>query len=157
VRRPRRRYVFRKRKRRARALWLIAGPLVIIGLIWLIPSLTFSPVDVEDVPKVDASKSQPEQTATEDQPEEEQTPNYSPAPKEEVVPDEPPAPPPQVQASPTQSSSLPASIPPPAPTIVERTPNSFPPPNNYWNYGPSYWEYGSGYRYWYYGASYWDY
>lgn len=157
--RKRRRYVFRKRKRRTRTLWLIAGLLVVLGLIWLIAGLAFSPENVEDTPKVDASKDQAERTVTEAQPKEEQTLNDSPVPKEEVVPDEPssPSPPAQPSPPPTQPSSLPTPIPPPAPTIVGRTPNNFLLPNDYWNYGPNRWEYGPGYRYWYYGANYWDY
>ena len=162
-----RRYMFRKRNRRSRVLWLVISILVVaIGLIWLIPWLTFSSMNVE-APKVDASKDQPEQGTSEDQLKDEIAPEDSPPPMEEEVSNNPPSPsPPPVQASspppqasappPAQTPSLP-STPTPSPPRVEEVPKNFSPANGYWDYGANYWDYEPDY-YWYYKPDYyWDY
>jgi cytoskeletal protein RodZ len=173
-----RRYMFRKRNRRSRVLWLVISILVVaIGLIWLIPWLTFSSMNVE-APKVDAPTDQPEQGASKDQPENEIALEDSPPPMEEEVsnnlpPSSSPPPPPPAQASappPAQASAPPvqASAPPPAQTPSlpstpapspprEEVPKNFLPPNSYWDYGANYWDYAPDY-YWYYEPDYyWDY
>jgi hypothetical protein len=155
-----RRYMFRKRNRRSRVLWLVISILVVaIGLIWLIPWLTLSSMNAE-APKVDVSTDQPEQGASKDQPEDEIALEDSPPPMEEEVsnnlpppsppPAQAPAPPP-VQASappPAQTPSLP-STPAPSPPRVEEVPKNFLPPNGYWDYRANYWDYGPD--------DYWDY
>jgi cytoskeletal protein RodZ len=168
-----RRYMFRKRNRRSRVLWLVISILVVaIGLIWLIPWLTFSSMNVE-APKVDAPTDQPEQGASKDQPENEIALEDSPPPMEEEVSNNlpPPSPPPaQASAPPVQASAPPvqASAPPPAQTPSlpstpapspprEEVPKNFLPPNSYWDYGANYWDYAPDY-YWYYEPDYyWDY
>jgi hypothetical protein len=70
----RQRYVFRKRSKRGRILWLLIGTLILVGLVWFIPWQTLSPVDVEDTLKSEASvKDQPGQASVEDQPEQADT------------------------------------------------------------------------------------
>ena len=63
------RYVFRKRSRWGRILWLVVGGLMVVGLVWSVPWPTLSWVDLDDAPKSDASQNQPEQASAEDQPE----------------------------------------------------------------------------------------
>jgi outer membrane biosynthesis protein TonB len=154
------RYMFRKRNRRTGVLWLVISILVVaIGLIWFMPWLTFSSMNVE-APKVDASKDQPEQGASEDRPKDEIALEDSPPPMEEEFSNNPPPPPvqapdPPVQASappPAQTPSLP-STPTPSPPRVEEVPKSFLPPNDSWDYGANYWDYTPDY-YWYYEPDY---
>jgi cytoskeletal protein RodZ len=148
----RQRYVFRKRSKRGRILWLLIGTLILVGLVWFIPWQTLLPVDVEDTLKSEASvkdqpghasvedqpgqapaEDQPEQADTQDQPEQGSTsdlPRNEAAlegtpPKEERASNVPVSPsPPAAQFSP----------PPQAPSTpgVEEVPWNFLSPNDYW-------------------------
>lgn len=151
---------------RGRVLLLVLGILVVIGLIWLMPWLTLSSVDLDE-PEVGTSKEraeqastsdQPEQETAADQPEDENAVEEAELPKQEAVSDNTPPPSPPVQPS----SSLPVqaplpSLPPPSLPRVEEAPKTVLPPTDYWSYGSdySYWDYEAGY--WDYGSNYWDY
>ena len=67
--RKRQRYLFRKHSRWGRILWLVAGSLIVVGLVWSVPWSTLSSVDLDYAPKSEASQDQPEQASAEDQPE----------------------------------------------------------------------------------------
>ena|SRR5215210_277480 len=169
--RKRRRYMFRKRSSPSRLLWPVIGILVVTGLIWFMPWPTMSSVDVEDTPKVEISRDQPEQAftkdppelvATEDQPEQQEATKDQPE-DEEVAEDTPSSsPPPKEEASSNKllsPSPLPAqpplpSPPSPSPPKVEEVPEKYLPPNDYWNddSGYSYYDPDS----WYYESDYWD-
>ena len=135
---------------RGRILWLIAGVLVVVGVVWLIPWLALSSANVE-APQVQGSKDQPEQEIAQDQPEQEtakEQPKDEEAPKDAPLKEEgasnnlPSTSPPTQSSSlpsappspPTQSSSLPPA--PPYPPKVEEAPKSVPSLNSYWDYEP---------------------
>ena len=175
--RKRQHYVFRKRSMGRRILWPGIGILVILGLIWLIPWLTLSSVDVEDAAKVEASKDQLKQAAREDQPEQEtkrdqlideqalEGGSTSP-PKEIGISSNSQPPSASTQLSPPVAQTSPApSPPPPSPFKVEEVPKNLLAPSDYSYYDPSY--YDPGYSYYnpndydqgsrYYEPVYWDY
>jgi hypothetical protein len=171
----RQRYVFRKRSRRGRILWLVVGTLMLVGLFWFIPWQTLSSVEIPDTLKSVASKDQPEQAPVEDQPEQA---DMQDQPEQESKSDLPRndaalegTPPKEERASNVPVSPSPAaqlSPPPQAPSTpgVEEVPRNFLSPNDYWypesdsnDYWypePDYWSSGAGY--WDYGDDYyWDY
>src|SRR5918994_397296 len=171
----RQRYVFRKRSRWGRILWLVVGTLMLVGLFWFIPWQTLSSVEILDTLKSVASKDQPEQAPVEDQPEQA---DMQDQPEQESKSDLPRndaalegTPPKEERASNVPVSPSPAaqlSPPPQAPSTpgVEEVPRNFLSPNNYWypesdsnDYWypePDYWSSGAGY--WDYGDDYyWDY
>jgi hypothetical protein len=168
--RKRQRYLFRKRRSPSRLLWPLIVILVVTGLIWFMPWPTLSSMDVEDAPKVEISKDQPEQAFTKDPPElvatngqAEQQEFTEDQPKDEEVPEDTPSPPPKEEGPSnklTYPSPLPAQPPLPSPpslspSRVEQVPEIYLPPNDYWSddSGYSYYEPDS----WYYGSDYWDY
>jgi hypothetical protein len=168
--RKRRRYMFRKRSSPSRLVWPLIVILVLTGLIWFMPWPTLSLVDVEDAPKVETSKDQPEQAFTKDPPElvatndqAEQQEFTEDQPKDEEVPEDTPSPPPKEEESSNKLvslSPLPAqpplpSPPSPSPPRVEEVPEIYLPPNDYWydDSSYSYYEPDS----WYYEFDYWDY
>src|SRR5829696_2172606 len=183
----RQRYVFRKRSRRGRIFWLLAGTLMLIGLLWFIPWQTLSSVEIQDTLKSVALTDQPEQAPVEDQPEQADTQDQ---PEQAVAEDQPEqadtqdqpeqgsasdlprneaalegTPPREERASNVPVSPSPAAqlSPPPPPQTpstpgAEEVPRNFLSPNDYW-----YPESGSTTYwypepdYWYSGAGYWDY
>jgi hypothetical protein len=168
--RKRRRYMFRKRSSPSRLVWPLIVILVLTGLIWFMPWPTLSLVDVEDAPKVETSKDQPEQAFTKDPPElvatngqAEQQEFTEDQPKDEEVPEDTPSPPPKEEGSSNKlvsPSPLPAQPPLPSPPSlspprVEEVPEIYLPPNDYWydDSSYSYYEPDS----WYYEFDYWDY
>src|SRR5829696_62584 len=172
--RKRPRYVFRKRSRRGRLLWLGTGILVVLGLVWLIPWLSLFSENVEDVPKAEFSKDQPEQASVEDQPKqpatshqpEQDTTKDQPKdekrlenapPEKEEIPNNLPSPsPPPVQPPSPPTQSPPSFTPPPSSPKEEEVTKNFLPPNSYRNYWPDYyWDYDPDY--WDYDPGYWDY
>ena len=163
----RQRYVFRKRNKRGRILWLLIGTLILVGLVWFIPWQTLSPVDVEDALKSEASvKDQPDQASVEDQPGQEQPEQggTSDKPRNEATLERTP---PKEEGA---SNNLPSSSLPPAAELsplpqapstagVKEVPRDSLAPNDYWyaepgswyvepNYWYSGWDYGSDYYYW---------
>src|ERR671913_240076 len=172
----RQRYVFRKRTRRGRILWLLVGTLMLVGLLWFIPWQTLSSVEIPDTLRSVASKDQPEQAPVEDQPEQADTQDQpeqgstSDLPRNEAALEG--TPPKEERASNVPVSPSPPaaqlSPPPQAPSTpgVEEVPWNFLSPNDYWypesdsnDYWypePDYWSSGAGY--WDYGDDYyWDY
>src|SRR5215204_6402539 len=154
----RQRYVFRKRSRRGRIFWLLAGTLMLIGLLWFIPWQTLSSVEIQDTLKSVALEDQPEQAPTQDQPEQgsaSDLPRNEAAlegnpPKEERASNVPVSPSPAAQLSPPPPPQTPST------PGVEEVPRNFLSPNDYWYTEPDYWYSGAGY--WDYGDDYyWDY
>jgi cytoskeletal protein RodZ len=156
----RQRYVFRKRSRRGRILWLLVGTLMLVGLLWFIPWQTLSSVEIPDTLRSVASKDQPEQAPVEDQPEQapvEDQPEQAPVedqPEQADTQDQPEqgstsdlprneaalegTPPKEERASNVPVSPSPPaaqlSPPPQAPSTpgVEEVPRNFLSPNDYW-------------------------
>lgn len=182
--RKRQRYVFRKRSMRGRALRLVIGVLVVMGLIWLMPWSTLSSVDVdepevdtsegsEDLPEQAAIDEQPEQESAEDRPQDENAPQEdAPPPEEEEEgasnnPPPPSSPSVRPPSSSTAQPSLPPPSPPSPPRVEEVSENVLSPsdyrdydywdyePSDYWDYDSDYWDYDS--YYWDPGSSYWEY
>ena len=171
----RQRYVFRKRSKRGRILWLLIGTLILVGLVWFIPWQTLSPVDVEDTLKSEASvKDQPGQASVEDQPgqapaedqpeqadtqEQPEQGGISGQPRNEAALERTP---PKEEGAPNNlpSPSLPTaaqlSPPPQAPATarVKEVPPDSLASNDYWYAEPSYWYVEP--NYWYSGSDYWD-
>lgn len=162
----RQRYVFRKRSKRGRILWLLIGTLILVGLVWFIPWQMLLPVDVEDTLKSEASvKDQPGHASVEDQPEQADTQEQ---PEQGGTSDQPrndaalERTPPKEEGAPNNlpSPSLPTaaqrSPPPQAPSTarVKEVPQDSLAPNDYWYAEPSYWYVEP--NYWYSGADYWD-
>ena len=178
----RQRYVFRKRSKRGRILWLLIGTLILVGLVWFIPWQTLSPVDVEDTLKSEASvKDQPGQASVEDQPgqapaedqpeqagtqEQPEQGGISGQPRNEAALERTP---PKEEGAPNNlpSPSLPTagqrSPPPQAPATarVKEVPPDSLASNDYWYAEPSYWYVEPNYwdSGWDYGSDYyyWDY
>jgi len=171
----RQRYVFRKRSKWGRILWLLIGTLILVGSVWFIPWQTLSPVDVEDTLKSEAPvKAQPEQASVEDQPgqapaedqpeqadtqEQPEQGGTSGQPRNEAALERTP---PKEEGAPNNSPSpsLPTaaqlSPPPQAPSTarVKEVPQDSLAPNDYWYAEPNYWYVEPAY--WYSGADYWD-
>ncbi len=176
--RKRQRYVFRKRGMGGRILWPVIGILVLLGLIWLIPWLALSSVDVEDAAQVEASKDQPEQDSTKDRLEQAASEDQA---EQEIKKDQPKdehaldgTPPPTEEKAVSSSSlsssasgqlSVPAqpsppvaqtpsvpSPPPPSPARVEEVPKTYLAPSEYSYYDPNY--FNPGYSY--YDPNYYD-
>jgi cytoskeletal protein RodZ len=138
----RQRYVFRKRNRRGRILWLLVGTLMLVGLLWFIPWQTLSSVEIPDTLRSVASKDQPEQAPVEDQPEQADTQDQpeqgstSDLPRNEAALEG--TPPKEERASNVPVSPSPPaaqlSPPPQAPSTpgVEEVPRNFLSPNDYW-------------------------
>ena len=98
--------MFRKRSSPSRLLWPLIVVLVVTGLIWFMAWPTPYLADVEDAPKVEISKDQPEQAFIKDPPElvatndqAEQQASTEDQPQDEGGSEDTPSPPPKEEGS----------------------------------------------------------